>query len=643
MIAGKPEPTVLDDAWALVNEPTAEVPSDDVPREPPPPPDVDHTVGVVFVHGIGSQVAGETIFDWSAPLVRTLWAWAEATADPENGRPFTDPVEWADVDLTGQSTPVLQVVIPEMDGHQRQRWVMTEAWWAADVRPPSLSTMLDWLVGKGEVKHIGGGIINGLRITAARRREDITAPDPASPPVIQGRGFVDFLDKIALGLLFGLLALVIVPIYSILRVLGSLPIPGLKGAVSTTQIDLFLMNWFGDVRILLADRAQAANLRTQMATAILKLRAYGADSIVVVAHSGGTVLSYMLLADPYYDDLDIDKFITHGQALGLAWTLGHLKDEVRPDYDDGLRDGDRLMRVAHHARQDGTASKLRWVDFHASHDPAPAFTASGWPRDIPGTAGQPGPGDKPDQSWTVFNRMSVRNDHGGYWDNEEQFIIPLLRELDTPGRTHLASRFYPDREADRARVERRASRVRGLARWWNTWMALLGAAIVLSLLVTALTGAGLVDLGTHIANVLRSIPLLGFAAGIWPFLLGLIGMVVLFALHANGAVGAWDKLDVAERREARRAAPAAVARDVVRGRFFLYLVACVAVIPLAVVPHPVTAIIALATGVLAHWPDALAKALSPLGGKFDPPAGAAGPPPPAVEVDPPDPVEDPGA
>jgi hypothetical protein len=379
-----------------------------------------------------------------------------------------------------------------------------------------------------------------------------------------------------------------------------------------------------------------------MATAILKLRAYGADSIVVVAHSGGTVLSYMLLADPFYDNLDIDKFITHGQALGMAWTLGHLEDEVRPDYDDGLRDGDRLMRLAHHARRDGKPSTLRWVDFHASHDPAPAFTASGWPKDMASAAGRPGPGDKPDQSWTVFNRMSIRNDHGGYWDNDEQFVIPLLRELDTPGRTHLASRFYPDPEADRDRVERRASRVRGLARWWNTWMALLGAAIVLSGLVTAATGNALVDFGTYIADLLRPIPFLGLAAGIWPVALGLAGLVVLFVLHANGAVGAWDKLDRAERREARRAAPTAVPREVLRGRFVLYLLACVAVIPLAVAPNLVTLIVAAVIGVLAHKPDLLARAISPLGAKFDPPAGAAGLPPP-VEVDPPDPVEDPGA
>ena len=236
-------------------------------------------------------------------------------------------------------------------------------------------------------------------------------------------------------LLFGLLALVIVPIYSVLRVLGSLPIPGLKDAVSTTQIDLFLTNWFGDVRILLADRAQAANLRTQMATAILKLRAYGVDSVVVVAHSGGTVLSYMLLADPFYDDLDIDKFITHGQALGMAWTLGHLEDEVRPDYDDGLRAGDRLMRLAHHPRPDGTAVDAALGRLPRQPRPGAGLhrvgLAEGHARPPPG---QPGPGDKPDQSWTVFNRMSVRNDHGGYWDNEEQFVIPLLRELDTPGR-----------------------------------------------------------------------------------------------------------------------------------------------------------------------------------------------------------------
>ena len=508
MISGKAEPTVLDDAWALVNESpaAAEVPPDDVPaRAPPPAPDVDHTVGVVFVHGIGSQVAGETIFDWSAPLVRTLWAWAEATADPDHGRPFTDPVEWADVDLTGQSTPVLQVVIPEMDGHQRQRWVMTEAWWAADVRPPSLSTMLDWLVGKGEVKRILGGIIEGLRATAARRRGDITAPDPEEPPKAPRRGLADVLDAFGISLLFVILAFVIVPIYSVLRILGSLPIPGVKDAVSTTQIDLFLTNWFGDVRILLSDRAQAANLRTQMATAILKLRAYGVDSVVVVAHSGGTVLSYMLLADPYYDDLDVDKFITHGQALGLAWKLGHLENPVHPDYDEGLRAGDRLLRIAHHPRPDGSPSTLRWVDFHASHDPAPAFTAAaGWPKDSRTSDGKPIKGDKPDLSWTVFNRMSVRNDHGGYWDNEEQFVIPLLRELDTPGGTYRESRFYPGREADRQRVEGRASRVRGLAIWWNTWMILLGLAVVGGAIATLAWHGGYLILGTWIGSGRRT-------------------------------------------------------------------------------------------------------------------------------------------
>jgi hypothetical protein len=112
-------------------------------------------------------------------------------------------------------------------------------------------------------------------------------------------------------------------------------------------------------------------------------------------------------------------------------------------------------------------------------------------------------------------------------------------------------------------------------------------------------------------------------------------------LHAQGAVGAWDKLDIDERSEARRAAPAAVPREVLRGRFVLYLVACVAVIPLAVAPNIVTLVVAVVIGVLAHWPDALARALSPLGGKFDPPAGDA-PSPPPVEVDAADPVEDPG-
>ena len=565
------------------------------------------SVGVVFVHGIGSQLAGETLFDWTAPIVRTVWAWAEQVADPTAGRPFQDPVEVAEVDLTGATTPIIQLLIPAVPGHDQQRWVLTEAWWAADVRPPSVSRMLDWLFGQGEVRRILVGIIAGLRRAAQRRGSDPLAPDgPLEAP--RRRGVIDVLDAVFISALFLLLATIIVPIYGLLRVLGSLPIPKLKDAVSTAQIDWFVREWFGDVRVLLMDRAQAANLRNRLATAILKLRAYGADSIVVVAHSGGTVLSYMLLADPEYDDLEVDKLITHGQALGLAWRLGHRDDAVRPAFDVGLRDGDRLLGSAHRASVDGRPSTLRWVDFHATHDPAPAFSAFGWPTD----------GDHPDESWTVTNRMSVRNDHGGYWDNEEQFVIPLLRELDTPGAAPAASRFFDADGPQRDRVLRRTSRVRGLAIWWNLWMAMLAIAVIGGLLATVVWSGGFLVIGAATAQLIGPIPVLGLAAALPAWVLGLIVVVVVFAFHGTSAIGDWDKLDIDERSEARRLTPSHLSRSRMRGRFVLYLVACLAMAVFAIAPYAPTLVVALVTGLVAHGPDAVARSLSFAGRVFDP-------------------------
>ncbi len=625
MIPGRPEPTALDDAWALVHEPPpapADAAGAPVPEVVAPVvdfavaghgPDAEtlQTVGVVFVHGIGAQLAAETLFDWTGPIVRTVWSWAEQTADPAAGRPFQDPVEIAEVDLTGATTPIIQLRIPPVPGHDAQRWVLTEAWWAADVRPPGLSNMLDWLFGKGEVRCIMTGIVSGLRRNAARRGTDPLQPDgPLGKP--PRRGIADALDEVAISALFILLTTVVVPLYGLLRVLGSLPIPKLHDAVSTAQIDWFIQEWFGDVRVLLSDRAQAANLRSVLAKTIRKLRCYGADSIVIVGHSGGTVLSYMFLADPEYDDLDVDKFISHGQALGLAWYLGDRGDNVSPAYDLGLRPGDRLLRNAHHDRPDGGPSTLRWVDFHASHDPAPAFSADGWPRDKDPAA------DGPDVGWTVYNRMSVRNDHGGYWDNDEQFVIPLLRELDTPGASADGSRFFPTPGPQRDRVLRRASRVRGLARWWNAWMVMLVLAVVGGGLGALIWGGGFVQLGIWSADILRPLPFVGLAATITPGILGAIVIVVAFAFHGTSAIGDWNKLDVDEREQARLVEPGHVSRANMRGQFVLYLVACLALIALSIVPHPVTVAVAIVLAVAAHGPAQLARGMSFAGGWFDP-------------------------
>ena len=99
------------------------------------------TVGIVFVHGIGSQRPGETLLDWSRPLIRLLTEWRTALGLPP------DPVVASDIDFSGATLPTIELAIPGAPAGpadamaEPQRWILTEAWWAARVEPPSLGSM----------------------------------------------------------------------------------------------------------------------------------------------------------------------------------------------------------------------------------------------------------------------------------------------------------------------------------------------------------------------------------------------------------------------------------------------------------------------------------------------------------------------
>ena len=73
--------------------------------------------------------------------------------------------------------------------------------------------------------------------------------------------------------------------------------------------------------------------------------------------------------------------------------------------------------------------------------------------------------------------MSLLEDHGGYWDNDEHFVIPLLRELDVPTGDRGASRFYSDGAESYLR-SRRKERVGLLALWRRALLSLPLVAIV---------------------------------------------------------------------------------------------------------------------------------------------------------------------
>jgi hypothetical protein len=443
------------------------------------------TTGVIFVHGIGSQKPGETLLQWSAPIVEVLTGWKRWAAP---GSIIRDPVEAARIDFQ-DDRPTIEVVVPATDVDGRAfpaaRWILTESWWAAKVAPPPLATMTSWLGPQNGA----GQIISAVLGNPAGSR---------LPPFLPRAAVIPFVS---------VLVALILSVYALVRGISSLiPIQAVKDAAVLRTFDDYLTGWFGDVRVLLYDPVQSANIRAGLAAAIRKLREVDkVDSVVVVAHSGGAMVSYLTLTDPAHADLEVDKLITFGEGWNLAMTLTP-----------------RSQGMADRLRRDITAvhPELRWRDYWASHDPAPAGQVRS------AEIGADGASDQSRiRSRMVWNRRSLLDDHGTYFENDEEFTLSLLREIDAPRAWGDASvngipvsRFYetPPANDDQTlppadpRERRHRERVAILALWRQLAIS-IPVAVIAAVLASA---TRLTEIGQLAVEPLKAIPIVNEVATI---------------------------------------------------------------------------------------------------------------------------------
>jgi hypothetical protein len=496
------------------------------------PVGIARRTGVVFVHGIGSQLPAETFLDWSAPIVELLTEWRTArdgSLPPSTTENLiTDPVWRAEFAFNAASPPYLEVNVPAHADVPETTWVITEAWWAADIRPPDLGRTIDFL--RRRMSTLVSGIVTGYRERAPRLL------DVATETAVLGEGrpplswrLIERLDgaqartfgarpigwAIAIG---GTLALIG---YDLLR---RIPVKVIQDFAIRRMVYSFLVEWFGDLPVLIDDPVQGANVRARLAGAIRRLEEDGCDAIVLVAHSGGALVSFATLLDPAYRHLHVDKLITLGQGLGLAWRLA-----ADPEVHE-ITTGSRLVGNLAAVRPE-----LRWVDVWASYDPAPAgplpargglttsdaaqgtttaVVETGEGTDEPwlvrADVGATVPaGDTPRivvESRPVTNEMNVLTDHGAYWTNPEGFLVPLVRHLDAALGEAAASRFFRDKPDRTRRIVWRRQRVAALAAW--SWLNSLGAiATLLGFAALGLAGdARLTPAGNALAAAWSLVP-----------------------------------------------------------------------------------------------------------------------------------------
>lgn len=574
------------------------------------PFEIARRTGVLFVHGIGTQAPAETFLDWAGPIVDLLTDWRTAREDdgpprePDDPDRIDDPVWRAEFAFNAASPPYLELAIPAHAGLPETTWVLTEAWWAADLRPPSLGRTVDYL--RRRMRTVVSGIAEGYS-ARSRRLTDLAV---ATQVIGTGRPPLDWrlieaLDRtqsMAFGarpvsLTAGVLGTIALGGYDLLR---RIPIGPIRDFAARRMIDSFLVDWFGDLPVLLDDHIQAANVRARLARSIEGLLRDGCDAIVIVAHSGGALVSFETLLDPAYAHLRVDKLITLGQGLGLAWRLA-----ADPEVQE-IRPGHRLVGNLARARPG-----LRWVDVWSTYDPAPAgplpargglsaeeAVEPGAPTVV--ATADPGdphwlfradvgdvlpPSDEPRivvESRPVTNEMNVLTDHGAYWANPEGFLIPLVRHLDAALGGADASRFYRDRTARARRIVWRRQRVASLAAWgWSC--AFMGAVVLLVLIALQASGdarltragdlisaawslvpghqlisAPIDTVSSIVGALLAAIGLEGVAtalASLGPPILATVAWIVLVVILAKAGAGRWRDWDARERRVMHRERP----------------------------------------------------------------------------------------
>jgi hypothetical protein len=229
-------------------------------------------------------------------------------------------------------------------------------------------------------------------------------------------------------LLFTPLLTLLLIVMGIVRVLAIVPF--LRTAIIAgfeAISDNVMLHWIAEVKVYLTDYTRSSAIRQRFEREVEDLlRDPSCERVVVIGESGGTYIAYegltTLLAKP---DLPLGPggqpkpltFVSIATALRRIWLLAeddlHRVHGVLPDY-------------------------VRWIHFWARYDPVavgPLNQASLPPITTWDDPTTPNPYQQIRatlarcENVAVVNTDSVFTDHVGYWDNQEQVVGPIAREL----------------------------------------------------------------------------------------------------------------------------------------------------------------------------------------------------------------------
>lgn len=537
------------------------------------------SIAIVFVHGLGSQSHGRTLFEMGDPLVRWLNRWLGGTF---SFAPAAVGLRYDRVVLDDPSEPAHALVDVATEGN-RKKWLLLESRWAESFHQAGFIGTLRWGVTSGYF-----AALHHLATSLERLVDTHWERVSGAIPILVGVPLIVF-QALAAGIVVQLIALVIVG-------LAAVPIGPVQRAAGSAR--LWLAESIGDATQLSSTHFQYAGMATRLSDDI-GWATDRADKVVVVAHSAGAAVAVRALAPPLGPS--IATLVTIGAGIsklraitdwttfqkwaaaavlmaGVAspiaawWVLGLQRGVPDAPFEWFVGAGAvavmivgllALIEVFGQVRRaqvqpfDLSVTAGEWLDFYASRDPVPNGPLTRNPTEQLAT----------DEVW---NRDSLIRDHTSYWGNREGFVAPLGLHL--LGQSGIAvpqgdtDRVNRARDRRKWRFERRrtisvgliALTVSALALWRNELQEIGSSAIAafdgnpVVLWVVALLVALIAPLpafvGAALANLLEAewiAPLVGA--------LVIVAVMTAFRVAVDAVFMAWAWSD--EQRLLARSPP----------------------------------------------------------------------------------------
>jgi hypothetical protein len=253
-----------------------------------------YQLGILFVHGVGSQPAGETLVKWGDVLLKTIQRGTRNRVKPQ-------VVEARIASENGERPHAVVAFSAE------EKWLIADGWWAEVFPAPSYAELVSWSVR---------ALPWSITLHFAHRYWTTTNEAASRIKVLRATVMV---GQLLLGLA---LAPVVVGILLLTLLLGWLPIAQLRGLLLNVQSTLTAT--IGDSLVLVESPFRAALIRTRIQEGIRHLGA-ACERTIIVAHSQGAavVLDAMGgITEPFDKESDISNASIDATNIDTLVTFG---------------------------------------------------------------------------------------------------------------------------------------------------------------------------------------------------------------------------------------------------------------------------------------------------------------------------------